>query len=152
MKWLVLLHVLTAIIGVGPTYFLHVLYRTRQSAGEFKHALRLGSLLDLFPKAGGSLSVISGIILVAWSPVRFLDLWIIGSLLLYAMIQVVIIGIVTPKQKQLRAILEQREGLQDKDMLPGDIQANIASINSWLYLVSAMGIVLFILMIVKPVL
>lgn len=152
MKWLVLLHVLTAIVGIGPTYFLHVLYRRRQSAGELKQSLRLGSLLDLFPKIGGSLSVLSGIALVALSPVQFLDLWIIGSLLVYALIQIVIIAVVSPKQKQLRAVLEQREALQDKDMLPGDIQAIIASANGWLYVVSSLGILLFILMIMKPVL
>lgn len=151
MKWLVLFHVVTAIVGIGPTYFLHVLYRRRQSVGEMKQSLRLGNVLELFPKTGGTLSVPSGIVLVVLSPARFLELWIVGSLLLYALIQLIVLAIVAPRQKQLRSMLDQ-PGLHDKEMLPGTIQAVAANINGWLYVVSALGILLFIFMIWKPVL
>jgi len=151
LKWLVLFHVVTAIVGIGPTYFLHVLYRRRQSVGEMKQSLRLGNVLELFPKTGGTLSVLSGIVLVVLSPARFLELWIVGSLLLYALIQLIVFAIVAPRQKRIRSMLDQ-PGLRDKEMLPGTIQAVAANINGWLYVVSALGILLFIFMIWKPVL
>lgn len=150
MKWLVLLHVLSSIIGIGPTYFIHVLYRKRQSVGELKQSLRLSALLDLFPKIGGSIAVISGITLVAMSPIHFLDLWIIGSLLLYVMIQIVFFGVITPKQMRLRDLLEETS-LKDQEMLSEPLQLKVASINRMLLLIALLGILLFILMFMKPV-
>ncbi|WP_028549846.1 DUF2269 family protein [Paenibacillus sp. UNC451MF] len=151
MKWLVLLHVLSAIIGIGPTYFIHVLYRKRQSFGELKQSLRLSTLLELFPKIGGSVAVISGIVLVTQSSTHFLDLWIIGSLLLYVFIQIMVIGVVAPKQMKLRELLEDTP-LKDQEMLSEPLQQQVASINRWLLVIAGMGIILFILMFMKPVL
>ncbi|WP_282936385.1 DUF2269 family protein [Paenibacillus sp. RC67] len=150
MKWLVLLHVLSSIIGIGPTYFIHVLYRKRQSVGELKQSLRLSALLDLFPKIGGSIAVISGIALVAMSPIHFLDFWIIGSLLLYVMIQILVFGVITPKQMRLRDLLEETS-LKDQEMLSEPLQLQVASINRMLLLIALLGILLFVLMFMKPV-
>ncbi|MFC0274083.1 hypothetical protein ACFFIX_22300 [Metabacillus herbersteinensis] len=37
IKVLVLIHVLSAIIGVGPTFFAHVLTRKKQSVEQLRH-------------------------------------------------------------------------------------------------------------------
>jgi uncharacterized membrane protein len=52
MKILVLIHVLSAIIGVGPTFFAHVLLRKKQTLEELRmslvssycYGLRLGTI------------------------------------------------------------------------------------------------------------
>ncbi|GAA4875841.1 hypothetical protein GCM10023310_64410 [Paenibacillus vulneris] len=149
MKWLVLLHVLSAIIGIGPTYFIHVLYRKRQSVGELKQSLRLGAMLNLFPNIGGSIAVISGIVLVALSPVRFLDLWIIGSLLLYVIIQILMFAVIRPKQGKLREMLDQPL-LKDQEMLSEPLQLQVSALNRIQLVITVLSIVLFVFMLVKP--
>lgn len=151
LKWLVLLHVLSSIIGIGPTYFIHVLYRKRQSVGELKQSLRLSAVLELFPKIGGTIAVISGIVLVTMSSIRFLDLWIIGSLLLYVWIQMMVFMVVSPKQMRLRDMLEETS-LRDQDMLSVPLQQQVASINRMLLFIALWSILLFVLMFLKPVL
>ena len=149
LEWLVLLHVLSAIVGVGPTYFSHVLYRRRQSVAELKQSIRLNKRLDFFPVIGGGIAVLSGIALVALSPLRFLDLWIVGSLILYILIQWIIIAWVLPEQKKLRESLE-RSALRDQDMLPAELQSRVAFINRRLFAATVLGLLLFMLMILKP--
>ena len=55
MKFLVLIHVLSAIIGVGPTFFAHVLLRKTQTLEELRMSLRVGSRLEMFPKSAAAL-------------------------------------------------------------------------------------------------
>jgi uncharacterized membrane protein len=62
---LVLVHVLSAIIGIGPVFFGHVLLRKGQSLNQLKSSLALSKLLEMFPKILGSLAVVTGILL-AW--------------------------------------------------------------------------------------
>ncbi|WP_249864634.1 DUF2269 family protein [Paenibacillus konkukensis] len=149
MNWLVLLHVLSAIIGIGPTYFSHVLYRRRQSVAELKQSIRLNKMLDFFPVAGGSVAIVTGIALVALSKLHFLDLWIAGSLVIYILIQYIIVAQVIPERRRLREALAD-PALRDRDMLSAELQQQVASINKRLYAATLLGLLLFAAMIVKP--
>jgi uncharacterized membrane protein SirB2 len=104
LKALVLAHVLSAIIGVGPTFFGHVLFRNKQNAEDLRHSMKLFNYLTFFPKIGGTLAVLTGITLVVLGNYgTFLTLWLTGSLILYVVIQVLVIGIIDPKAKKLSA-------------------------------------------------
>jgi hypothetical protein len=63
VKWLILAHVLSAIIGIGPTYAFLIIFRKNQSAPELKFSLKMGKILELFPKILGSLAVLTGLVL-----------------------------------------------------------------------------------------
>jgi hypothetical protein len=64
LKLLVLLHILSAIIGVVPTFFGHVILRRKQSLDELRSSLRVGRRLEAFPKIGGSIAVLSGLLFI----------------------------------------------------------------------------------------
>lgn len=150
MNILVLVHVLAAVIGVGPTYFLHVLFRKNQDIGELRYAILLGKKLELFPKVGGTLAVLSGLLLFfAGSYGPFSQLWLIGSLVLYILIQVVMIGMVTPKIGELARWLFDPENII-ATALPKEQEEQYIKIRLLLYAATSMGTVLFILMILKP--
>ncbi|WP_239454115.1 DUF2269 family protein [Bacillus suaedaesalsae] len=116
LKVLVLIHVLSAIIGVGPTFFGHVLYRKKQNAEDLRHSMKLSNFLNFFPKIGGTLAVVTGIILVVVGNYGsfFTTLWLIGSLVIYILIQIVVIAIIDPKAKKLAAgfLLKETKQLQ----------------------------------------
>jgi len=150
MQWLVLIHVLSAIIGIGPTFFGHVLVRNNQTLEQLRHNLKLAGGLDFFPKIGGTLAVITGILLIVLNDYgTFTQLWLVGSLVLYVLIQIVVIGFVAPSQKRLAQWVFD-EANRSRTELPQEQRNILARANSMLYIASAMGVALFVFMILKP--
>ncbi|TVX99855.1 DUF2269 family protein [Cohnella terricola] len=150
MKWLVLIHVLSALIGIGPTFFGHVLLRNNQTLEQLRHSMKLAGRLDFFPKIGGTIAVISGILLISlndYGPIT--QLWLVGSLVLYVLIQVVVIGFMAPAQKRLAQWVYDAANL-NKVELPQEQRAILSRANSMYYVASGMGLVLFVFMIIKP--
>ncbi|MNI24829.1 hypothetical protein D3C73_784620 [compost metagenome] len=150
MEWLVWIHVLSAILGIGPTYFGHILLRKKQQREQLLQSLVLFKLLNYFPKIGGSIAVVSGVALVALSGWKFSDLWILISLVLYVLIQVVAVGMLGPILGQLNQVLN----VGDEKASAPDTLANktalLTKANQLYNTASILGTVLIILMIVKP--
>ncbi len=152
MKILVLIHVLSAIIGIGPTYFAHMLLRKNQDAVTLRHSMAMSQMLNFFPKIGGTIAVLTGILLVILGNYgSFLNLWLIGSLVLYIIIQIVVIGVIEPKSKRLAAWVFDEKNKDAVD-LPQEQNLLLSKISNQFYIATALGTLLFILMIWKPVL
>lgn len=153
MSWLqllVLVHVLSAIIGIGPTYFGHVLMRRNQTVAEYRSALQITKYLDFFPKIGGSIAVLSGLgLFFAGSYGTFTQLWLLGSLILFVLIQIIVLGFITPAMGKLRQwlLIPANERLQQ---FPAEQQHIVNRISNLFYAASTLGVTLFILMIMKP--
>lgn len=151
MKLLILLHVLSAIIGVGPTFFGHILTRPTQSIQDLKTSYRFFKYLESFPKIGGSLAALSGIVLyIIGDYGSITQLWIIGSLILYVLIQIIVIGFITPKQNKVYNWLFKEEN-QDAEVLDLEILIAQRQVHHLFYVASGMGVLLFIFMILKPI-
>lgn len=152
-NWLnavVLVHVLAAIIGIGPTYFTHVLLRKGQTLGQLRQSVKLAKTLEFFPKILGSLAVVTGLLL-AWLGDNYgFDLfWIYGAIVLYVLIQIVVIGFMAPQAAKATALLEASKDDPNGPASP-DINAAIARTNAITYVASAMGVLLFLFMFFKP--
>jgi uncharacterized membrane protein len=150
LKFLVLIHVLSAIVGVGPTFFAHVLLRKNQTLEELRASLKLGKVLELFPKIGGTIALLSGILLlIVGSYGTFDQLWIIGSLVTYLIIQILVVGIAAPAQKNLAGwVLDPANGKES--ILPEKQHMILARVSKVFYAASTLGVILFIFMILKP--
>ncbi|MGP4073531.1 DUF2269 family protein [Piscibacillus sp. B03] len=149
-KTLVLVHVLSAIIGVGPTFFAHVLFKKDQSVAELSNSLQTFKKLEFFPKIGGTLAVITGLVLyfmADWG--AFTQLWLLGTLVLYIVIQVIMIGFIARYTGKLRAFLSDPNRAK-LDALPEGYQKVFNKTNKLFWFVSTMGVAIFILMILKP--
>jgi hypothetical protein len=150
MKWLVLIHVLSAIIGIGPTYAFHIIFRKNQSVQELRSSFKTGAILELFPKIFGSLAVVSGLILFfVGSYGSFTQLWLIGSLILYIIVQVVVIGFIGPLSARLKKWLADPSSQSLQDVPAEQVKLHNKILNN-LNLASVLGVVLFIFMILKP--
>lgn len=149
MKILVLLHVMSAIIGVGPTYFIHTLFGKKDNVGELRSAFKLGSKLEFFPKIGGTIAVITGLILVFADDWEFVSFWIIGSLVLYIAIQILVIGFAAPVTKQLGKLIEETK-LGSDQPLPEEQVRLLDKANKLYVGATVMGTLLFVLMVMKP--
>lgn len=150
MKWLILVHVLSSIIGIGPTFTFHLLLHNRQSVQELKHSLKIAKILELFPKILGSIAVLTGLILVSLKDYgSFTQLWIVGSLILYIFIQMIVIGFISPSTKKLWMWVNDSSTPDTQD-LPEPQQDLLNRVHYLTFLVSAIGILLFVFMIMKP--
>jgi uncharacterized membrane protein len=150
MQLLILIHVLSAIIGIGPTFFSHVLLRKNQSLEELRASLKLAHRLELFPKIGGSIALLTGLLLVIIGNYgTFQQLWIIGSLVAYALIQIIVIAFIAPRQKKLSGWALDIANRNEKTF-PDEQRSLFVKVSNMYYAPTAIGVILFILMIIKP--
>jgi uncharacterized membrane protein len=151
MAILVVIHVLAAVIGVGPTYFFPSLLRPTLKPSELRGALDTGRRLARYPQIGGPIAVLSGIALVCVIDTHlFTQKWVFGSIALFVAIQVVVMTMAVPASKKLEAWLASpaSEGAQ---VFPPEAQAHYQKLRSAHTVAAALGTVLFALMIMKPV-
>jgi uncharacterized membrane protein SirB2 len=142
--------VLSAIVGIGPTFFSHVLFRKNQTVKELKSSMALGKHLEKFPKIGGTIAVLTGILLVSLSDYgSFMKLWLIGSLAIYICIQIIVIGFGAPASKKLGQWVFNPEN-DHLEELPQAQKETLAKVSKIFYLASSLGVLLFIFMILKP--
>lgn len=150
MQWLVMLHVLSAVIGIGPTFAFPLLLRNTSSATEMAAALGNVAKLELFPKLFGTLAVLSGFALF-WlgSYGSFMQIWIMGTLLLYIVIEVLIIGFLNPAAKKLHETIAAPDKQTSGSITPqaGTLYARVRSYHLWATVLST---VIIVLMILKP--
>lgn len=149
MEWLVFVHVASAIIGIGPAFFMHVCYRKNQTTGDLRHSMGTAKKLELYPKIGGTVAVLSGILLVVWSSWEFGDFWIWGSLVLYVLIQVIVIAFATPIANRINKWLKETAE-PGENVLPEHVNKWVGRAGWWLNAGSALGIALIALMVIKP--
>ena len=151
LKLLVLVHVLSAVIGIGPTYFTSVLLRPGQSVSRLRAASGFATQLEVFPKVGGTLAVLSGLLLVWLGQYgRVTQLWLLGSLLLYVAIQAVIVGVAVPRTRRLEHGLTALGASPVGDTLSAPQARLLTQVYHAHLLATALGTVLFILMILRP--
>ncbi|WP_027483385.1 DUF2269 family protein [Deinococcus pimensis] len=163
LKLLVLVHVLSAVIGIGPTYFGLLLLRPGLRGDALRHNLELADRLTFFPKIGGTLAVLTGIALLlvgSYGPVT--QLWLVGSLVLYALVQIVVIAFAFPRERRLLALTRGEGG----DVLPTSVNVSpdgtlsvsatsatevlLKQVSALHMLAATLGTLLLVLMILKP--
>ncbi|MHA6482806.1 DUF2269 family protein [Paenibacillus sp. strain BS8-2] len=150
MEWLVVIHVVSAFLGIGPTYFGHVLFRRSKRTDQLRQALTLMQALNYFPKIGGSIAVVSGVLLVALTGWSFAELWIVLSLLLYVVIQIIVVGLLSPQTAKLDQLLQSEEASSLEHTASVERTKLLSRINLLYDAASILGIVLLILMVLKP--
>ncbi|WP_096154889.1 MULTISPECIES: DUF2269 family protein [Bacillus] len=150
MEWLILAHVLFSIFGLGPFLFGNILLRKQQTLSDLRHNVILLHKLELFPKIGGTLSVITGILLVLFGSYgSILQIWLICSLLLYISIIILVIGFISPTVNRLQHWLFHPSNRATTQLPPKQlVQLKIAS--NLFMITSVLAIIIFVLMILKP--
>jgi uncharacterized membrane protein len=148
---LVFIHVVAAIIGIGPVFFSHVLLRQGQTYGQLRNSLVLMQVLEKFPKISGSLAVVTGLLLAWLGKYGFEQFWIYGGIALYVLVQVVVIGFMAPAAKKVTAVAFASAEPADRPVSQ-EIAAGVSKANRLNYITSCLGVLLFLFMFFKPTL
>jgi uncharacterized membrane protein len=147
---LAVVHVLAAVIGVGPTYFFPALFRPSLAPAELRGTLAVATRLARFPQIGGPIAVVSGVALVlSTNSHLFTELWVYGSITLFVAVQVVIVAIAVPATKKLAAWAFDPANAHATS-LSAEVQACYRRLRTAHVAASVLGTTLFALMILKP--
>ncbi|WP_123042419.1 DUF2269 family protein [Cohnella candidum] len=150
MQWLVLIHVLSAVLGLGPAFAFPIAMRKAESHREMAHIVRLVSRMEMFPKMFGTLAVVSGLLLF-WlgSYGTWLQVWILGTLLVYVVVEILVIGFLNPAAGKLNRLLEEEAavGAQSPSSAVSALYERVRNLHLGAGLLS---LVIFALMILKP--
>ncbi|MGJ7910066.1 DUF2269 family protein [Neobacillus sp. LXY-1] len=151
MEWLVLLHVVSAVVGLGPAYAFPLILKKEQSLVEVKRLTDLVNRLEILPKIFGMLTLITGVLLVWFGDYgTFLTLWIAGALILFLLAEVVIIGLLTPAAKKLSNMVAQLmdQGKTESDPITIGL---LTKVRNFHITSCVMVLVIIALMVLKPV-
>ncbi|UUZ97479.1 DUF2269 domain-containing protein [Paenibacillus sp. P25] len=147
---LVMIHVLSAVLGLGPAYAFPWMLRKASTVDEMKRNLLQVAYLEAFPKIFGTLAILSGLALFflgSYGP--FVQVWILGSLAVYVAIEILVIGFLNPAtQKLLKLIGEPAAAAAEQpSAMLSSLYARVRNLHLWS---GVLGLLIFILMIAKP--
>lgn len=151
MELLVWIHVMSAIIGIGPTFIMGLFFQKNQSVSQLKHSINLFNKALLYNKIGGPVAVLSGLGLVLTGNYgSWLQLWLLGALFIY----LIIFAISIPLGNKLKALQDWVNLPEQAELttLPTEQEKILGGMNNAINFIHLLSIILFSLMILKPVL
>lgn len=144
--FLVILHVFSAILGLGPGFVMIYIVTTAKDMKELKHAYQIRNRVHHFVMIGGTLLLITGLGMALIRPYLFTEMWYIVSLVLYLIALVGAPIFLSPRSKPIKRMLEEVE--------EGEIPKNYEVLAKELFFYERMTNMLFLviifLMVTKP--
>ena len=145
-KILVVLHVIAAIVGIGPAFVLPLLGSSAKTGSQLRFVFGIIQKINKFPKTGGITLIVTGVLLMIVGKMGLSELWLNLSLLFFIIIEVIIIGMIEPRMRKITALVMASEG----EEIPQGYQGSMNKIIPLEATVHVLTIVIIILMVVKP--
>src|SRR5690625_4379102 len=80
---LVVIHVFSAILGLGPGFVMIYIVTKARTMTELRHAYVIRNRIHIFVMVGGTLLLLTGISMGLIKPYLFKQIWFTGSLILF---------------------------------------------------------------------
>lgn len=145
-KYILLIHVLSAILGMGPGFILTYVVKKANTLTELKHAYFIRNRLHIFVMAGGTLLIITGLIMGFMRPYLFHKVWYVISLSLFIIALAFGPFILSPISSPIKKMLKEHEG----DDIPKEYYPMAKKLFAWERVENLIFITIIILMVLKP--
>ncbi|HRP51944.1 MAG TPA: DUF2269 family protein [Fluviicola sp.] len=109
-SFLVLIHVFSAILGMGPGFVMIYIVNKAKNMTELKHAYFIRNRIHLFVMVGGTLLLLSGLGMGLLNPYLFHAFWYLASLSLFIVALAFGPLILSPKSKPIKKLLAEHIG------------------------------------------
>ncbi|MCZ2338941.1 MAG: DUF2269 domain-containing protein [Chitinophagales bacterium] len=143
---LLLVHVLSAILGMGPGFVMIYIVTRATNMTELRHAYLIRNRLHIFVMVGGSLLLVTGLIMGAINPLLFHFKWYVTSLVLF----LIALGfgpiVLSPRSKPIKELLKTYQG----DDIPDEYYRLAKKLFFYERIENVLFIVVIILMVTKP--
>ncbi|MGM8211366.1 DUF2269 family protein [Virgibacillus sp. W0430] len=144
--FLVLVHVIAAIVGVGPGFILTLIVKKPQTMSELKHAYIIRSRVHLLVMTGGILVFITGIWMGFLHVYLFTQAWYIISILLFLAVLAAGPCLLAPRSKPIKKILIE----QDSEEIPATYDKLSRNLFFYERITNVFLFAIIVLMVVKP--
>ncbi|WHY01451.1 DUF2269 family protein [Neobacillus sp. DY30] len=143
---IVVLHIFSAIIGMGPGFILTTVVKSGNTMTELRHSYAIRHKLHIFVMVGGTLLLITGLIMGFMNPSLFRMGWYVTSLVLFLAALAIGPLVLSPRSKPVKALLASHKG----DEIPEEYYRLSRILFRYEHLENAIFIVIIGLMILKP--
>lgn len=109
-QFLVMIHIISAIIGIGPSFIMTYIVTKSADMTELRHAYRLRKRIHIFIMTGGTSLLVTGLCMGALNPSLFQQGWYMLSLVLYLMVLGAGPTLLASRLRPIKVILEEHQG------------------------------------------
>jgi uncharacterized membrane protein len=145
-KIIVVLHIFSAIIGMGPGFILTTVVKSGKTMTELRHSYAVRHKLHIFVMVGGTLLLVTGLIMGFMNPSLFRMGWYVTSLILFLAALAIGPLVLSPRSKPVKALLASHKG----EEIPEEYYRLSKVLFRYEHLENAIFIVIIALMILKP--
>jgi uncharacterized membrane protein len=143
---IVVLHIFSAIMGMGPGFILTTVVKSGETMTELRHSYAIRHKLHIFVMVGGTLLLITGLIMGFMNPSLFRMGWYVISLVLFLAALAIGPLVLSPRSKPVKALLASHKG----EEIPEEYYRLSRILFRYEHLENAIFIVIIALMILKP--
>lgn len=144
--FVVLIHVLSAILGLGPGFIMIYVVTKAQNMPELRQAYAIRNRLHIFVMIGGTLLLLTGLLMGALNPILFRMGWYVCSLTLF----LIALGfgplILSPRSKPIKKLLEEYPGHE----IPAEYFLMAKSLFFYERIENVLFVIIIIMMVLKP--
>lgn len=141
-----IIHILSAIVGLGPGFVLTYIAMHAQTLEELKHAYYIRNRVHLFVRAGGVLLLVTGLLMGILNPGLFRQFWYLMSLIIYLIALALAPLTLILNARPVSDILAEAKGPE----IPEEYTQAKQKLFMYEHLTNALFIVIIIIMIIKP--
>jgi uncharacterized membrane protein len=145
-KIIVVLHIFSAIMGMGPGFILTTVVKSGKTMTELRHSYAVRHKLHIFVMVGGTLLLITGLLMGFMNPSLFHMGWYVISLVLFLAALAIGPLVLSPRSKPVKALLASHKG----EEIPKEYYRLSKILFRYEHLENAIFIVIITLMILKP--
>ncbi|MEO8960969.1 MAG: DUF2269 family protein [Ginsengibacter sp.] len=143
---LLLVHVFSAILGLGPGFIMIYIVTKAGTMTELRHAYLIRNRLHIFVMVGGTLLLLSGLAMGAINSYLFRIGWYVTSLTLF----LIALGfgpvILSPRSKPIKALLKNHTG----DNIPKEYYKLAQKLFFYERIENVIFLIIIVLMVLKP--
>ncbi len=109
-SFLLLVHVFSAILGLGPGFVMIYIVTRATTMTELRHAYLIRNRIHVFVMVGGTLLLLTGIAMGSIHTYLFQAGWYITSLVLFVVALTFGPVVLSPRSKPIKALLKTHQG------------------------------------------
>ena len=143
---LVVIHILSAIVGLGPGFILTFLVMKAKNMTELRNGYMMRKRIHVFVMIGGTLLLVTGISMGLLRPHLFTEGWYITSFTLYLLALAASPLLLRKKAKPINRFLEEYDG----EEIPEEYYDLSKKLYLYEHITNVVFIIIILLMILKP--
>lgn len=145
-SFVLFIHILAAVVGLGTAFGFPLLVRSAKNASQAKFTLQVLKNMEIMPKLGSITLLLTGLILGIQEPDLFRAGWYIASIVIYLLAQVIVIGMFPRFAKAQMAVLENHR----TEDIPSEYRVIGKKSLRWELVTQFLAVLLILLMVFKP--